>query len=68
MCENIRFDRDSAFDEVEGGIMVDSSILNTNAYKIIEKDFLSKIDEGSEYLYEMYLLELQKIGIKFENW
>ena len=50
MRENIRFDRESAFDEVKGKSMVDPSILNTNAYKIIEKDFLEEIDEGPEYM------------------
>ena len=45
MCENIRFDRESAFDEVEGKSIVDPSVLNTNAYKIIEKDFFDEIDE-----------------------
>ena len=30
MRGNIRFDREYAFDEVEGGSMVDPSILNTN--------------------------------------
>ena len=53
MCENIRFDRESAFDEVEGGSMVDPSILNTNAYKIIERDFLGEIDEGPKYMCEI---------------
>merc|ERR1712034_216082 len=47
--ENIRFDRESAFDEVEGRSMVDPSILDTNAFKIIEKDFLDEIGEGLEY-------------------
>ena len=37
MCKNIRFDRESAFDEVKGRSMADPSILNTNVYKIIER-------------------------------
>ena len=46
MCENSRFDRESAFDEVKGRSVVDPSI----GYKIIEKDFLGEIDEGPEYM------------------
>ena len=49
MCENSRFDRESAFDEVKGRSVVDPSI----GYKIIEKDFLGEIDEGPEYMCEI---------------
>ena len=30
--------------------MVDPIILNTEAYKIIEKDFLEEMNEGPEYM------------------
>ena len=43
MCKNIRFDRESAFDEVKGRSMVDPSILNTNVYKIIERTSQAKL-------------------------
>ena len=33
--------------------MVDPSILNTNAYKIIEKDLLDDINEGHEYIFKI---------------
>ena len=53
MQENITFDRESTFDEVEGRSMVGSSILNTSAYKIIKKDFLGVIDDRPEYMCEI---------------
>ena len=69
MCENIRFDRESALDEAEGRSMVDPSILNTNAHKIIEKYFLGEIDEGPEYMCEICSCwNYKKISIKVENW
>ena len=42
--ENIRFDKEAAFQEVKEMSRVDPSILDTNAYKIIEKDFLVEIN------------------------
>merc|ERR1719494_1391510 len=51
--ENIRFDKEAAFQEVKEMSMVDPSILDTNAYKIIEKDFLEEINEGPEYKCEI---------------
>ena len=39
MRENIRFDKVAAFQKVKEMSKVDPSILDTNAYKIIEKDF-----------------------------
>ena len=61
MRENIRFDKEAAFQEVKEMSKVDPSILDTNAYKIIEKDFLVEINEGPEYKCEICLL--QKIRI-----
>ena len=49
MCESILFDKEAAFQEVEGMSMVVPSIFDTNAYKIIKKDFLAGINEGLEY-------------------
>ena len=51
--ENIRFDKEAAFQEVKEMSKVDPSILDTNAYKIIEKDFLEEINEGPEYKCEI---------------
>ena len=50
-CENTRFDRES----VKKISKVNPSILDTNAYKIIEKDFLREINEGPEYKCEICL-------------
>ena len=51
--QHVKMDRETAFDEVEGRSMVDPSILDTHAYKIIEKDFLDEISEGPEYKCEI---------------
>ena len=46
--ENITFDKEAAFQEVKEMSKVVPSILDTNAYKMIERDFLVEIDEGPE--------------------
>ena len=53
VCENIRFDKEDAFQEVKEMSKVHPSILDTNAYKIIEKYFLEEINEGPEYKCEI---------------
>ena len=45
--------REAAFDDVKGRSMVDPSILHSDAYKIIEKDFLEEVNEGPEYKCEI---------------
>ena len=48
----MKFDRDSAFEEVSGKSMFDPIISDTKAYKIIEKDFSEDINEGPQYMCE----------------
>ena len=45
--------------------MVEPSIIDTNAYKIIEKDFLHEINKGLEYKFEY--IEITKRSVSILN-
>ena len=69
MCENrddneIKTDREydqkpkkakieNAFKAVENMSIVDPLILNTEAYKIIQKDFINVISDGPTYIFDI---------------
>ena len=49
-------EREKAFAEVQGKSMVNPSILDTKAYRIIKDDWLSKINIGPEYCCDICLV------------